>query len=94
MELDFIAANKLIQERRNQILYGAIFRYKPKPFAMLEKSCINIFFLNRLKTHNQLRVALLARDVSLCDLYNYIMTLLPALFNYFSRIVPNENDFF
>ena len=26
MELDFMTANKLIQERRNQILYGAIFR--------------------------------------------------------------------
>ena len=34
MELDFIKANKLIQERRNQILYGAIFCWKPKPFAM------------------------------------------------------------
>ena len=35
MELDFMAAKKLIQER-NQILYGAIFRYKPKPFAIFQ----------------------------------------------------------
>ena len=48
MELDFIAAKKLIQERRNQILYGAIFRYKPKPFFIKP-----FFFLFRILRYEE-----------------------------------------
>ena len=55
MELDFIAAKKLIQERGNQILYGAIFRYKPNPLALSEFSFFikPFFFLFRILRYEE-----------------------------------------